>query len=176
MQFRRLVIVAPLAALAGTALIAAVIASGQRSIEQAAGGSTKRFEQPDLVRELARVDAARHATIACVGAIECDALNAADRVRAAATSIERWPSDNRFVASRAALRAELDARTALLLETAAARADGTIDGSERRALEQRRAEADRAMSATLEAEHDAGLITDEQVAHELSALASESVA
>lgn len=170
MQTRRLLIMAPLAGLVGTAVVAAVIASGQRTLAQAVDAPHSPDARPGVTAELLRVDAALAAAERCAGPIECDVAHVAARVDAAAEGIARWPSDSRYVRSRARLHDELVARHAAWTRLRFARADGRVTRDEQTGIDEEQAEATRAARARIRAQHDAGLLDDARADRELARL------
>jgi hypothetical protein len=170
MQTRRFLITAPITALLGTALVAGVIATGQRTLARAVDAPRSADARPGVTAELARFDAALDAATACVGPVECDATHAAARVEAAMDGIARWPSDSRYVHARSRLHDELEARHDLLRQLVLARADGRVTRAEREHVDELRADTADAANATIRAQHDAGLLDDAAVERALTEL------
>lgn len=157
MLSRRL-IAAPVVAFVATALVAAVIDTGQRTRGEPVVGPAHAAVDPAIDAENARIDAVMRSEVRCVGRVDCDASRSSARVRAAASEIERWPVDARFQGARQALAAQLLARSLVLQQQSMAAIDGRTSPAEATRLESLVESWRSARRSTADAQLRAGLI------------------
>lgn len=141
MDARRLIAV-PVAALAATLLVGAIIDSGQSARMARASGPAQVAIPADssLAAEARRVRQALDSAARCSGEAFCGPEATAARVRREADSISTWPTDRRFQRVRDTLRTELRAQAAVLDQRAADAVDDRSTYASRarlRALENR---------------------------------------
>lgn len=158
MQHRRRLILAPIAAFVATAVVAAVIDTGQRTRAEAIQVAATSAVDRQAAAELRRVDELRRSERSCVGAADCAPARAGARVREAVVAIGAWPSEPRFSALRLRLARELTARSYLLDQLAMIEVDGRTSPAERARTDQLREHWIRESHAVLDAELAAGLI------------------
>lgn len=123
MSPRRLLIT-PLFIILAALMVLVIIQMGERARGVAPAVASTKLVDPLLKGEQSRIDSLENSITRCTAMEPCVGVEGAVRLRAAATSIDRWPAEPRLAAVRVAMQEELTLRADLLELTALVDADG----------------------------------------------------